>query len=762
MATESSTKEEKLTPGAVVRTPVVDYLVKRLYGFPFNSVDDVVSNCETHYLNQKYVGSEDVAWALNTSNVLVVKSPMGSGKTTMVRDIISRHERVLIISSSRAFSDFMCTIVPGLVNYQDIKGSITADKHPRVIIQVQSLRRIKRIHTETTFAQWHMVYLDEPNGCLHQVTSSLLTPAERRIIPKYFRKVMSNIPTVVVTDAGLAPWHLSSIRHHLLSGLYNRPMTCFINRYKPATHRIRVFDKCMMSCHTYTKSFIPRLKSALGKEDSLIMDLECFLLSKHGSVARDLFISVVRSAYKDNPTKETGDICHYLYRIVKERKENAVVVCNTKNQANLVAEYVSRVIGKHKVVLMTGDTSSDQRTAFMTNPEIYLQGKRCLIHTTCISVGVDMNFEWATRSFLMIDTMSYHHTPRIVDMFQAIGRNRCSTEINVFVNGRRSYPTSTMLNGDGYDSDHMKLVTGMTNDWCGQPTMPSGDTRVYDDIEEDGLEEAVVSMEKMEKVCNNSPRLFFDVFMTLLSETMQKGSVTIREPQSWQTMYEFFSKDAEINMAVERCRHEFSDRITKFTTITLDSFNDIFRGTPKGDKKAVLQDIMDTLRLLMGKFSTSFFILRHINKELLKQWAVNFKKLQYIEPKDAVDMLNFDQEAAVSVDPDHLLEKVKLRLYRNNKEPLIRSFSDFCHAVDATNMLMDNTITGDTSHVDAVYRLLVDEYEISTDRNKVMESVCAATGLIIHRDTDTSNMRFVMPVTDMKVDIHKMAALLLL
>lgn len=763
---EKANREDKLTSADVIRTPVVDHLVETLYGFPFNNMNGLIADCNTHYLEQEYVGADDVAWALKTSNVLIVKSPMGSGKTTMALDIISQHERVLIISSSRAFSDFMCTIVPGLINYQDVEGSITADRHPRIIIQVQSLRRIKNIQSETTFAQWHMVYLDEPNGCMHQVTSSLLTPGERRKVPAYFRKVMSNIPTVVVTDAGLAQWHVSAIRNHLLSGLYNRPMTCFVNRHAPRTHKIKAFDRCLLSCQTYAKSFIPRLKTVLGKEDSLVMDLECFLMSKHGSAAMDLFVSAVSEAYDANSTSSTGDVCHYLLRVMTSYGENAVVVCSTKNQANLVAEYLGRVVGKDKVVLMTSDTPFDLRSAFMSDPKAYLINKRCLVHTTCISVGVDMNFEWATRTFLIVDTMSYYHTPSVMDMYQAVGRNRCSREVNVFINGRRNYPTDAMLAGGGYDSDHAKLVVGAVSEWADRPGMPSGqEMRPYDDAEKDGLEETVVCIDKLEKTCNKWPRLFFDVFMSLLSETIQKGKLVVREPQNWQTKFKFLSSERDVNGAVDMWRREFNNRIARYTTITLDSFNDTFRGQPKTEKRGVLQDIMDTLHLLSGRFATSFFILKHVNKDLLKQWAVSFKKLQYIEPDDAVDMLNFDQEAAVSIDPDTLVERVMMRLYRNNKEPTLRCFSDFKTAVEATADLMDRPITIHDKGVDTVHRLLVDEFEINTDRNVVMEKVCAVTGLTAFRDSiggSDNNLRIVMPVRKMKVDIHKMAALLLL
>lgn len=739
-----------------VSTRVVKYVLETLYGFPFNNHHQT-NGYATKRINQRYVN--DLGKELDTHDVLVIKSPMGSGKTAMFLNVIQGYDRILIVSCRKSYSAYMCTVVPGLVNYKDIKGSISAEEHPRVIIQVQSLKRIRAIKTETTFAQWDLVYIDEPNGVFNEVISPVTDMKERKNLAKYLRTIVSNIPTVVITDAGLALWHLEAVNKHLLSGLSRRKKMCIINENSPKNHRVRVFDSLLVSCTSYSTVFCPQLKKTLGKEDAYMMEAEHFFATKYESAAKDLFVSLVDRAYKAHRDQHDGDIGAYLRHILVDLDENAVVLCNTKRQANLIGAFTKRVVGEDRVVVITADTPSETKSTFMADPWAGLKGKRVLVHTTCLSVGVDFNFPWATQTFVIIDAMSSKHMPCVADIYQGLGRNRRSTHINIFVYNRRQ---PLKKRNKGIEVDHMAMIkvgdTGV-KDTPWRPAMQS-EYQLHSDVMEDTLDATVFKAHKLERSLNRSPRLFFDVLLGLLDATSM-ADVQYRQP-TWEPDYDFFAKDSHVEKALDACKKLFSKNISKYTTLTLQSFNDIFKGEIASEKHQVLQDIVATLDLFKGDFSTSFFVLRHLNKHLLKQWAIFFCKLQFLEPTGAVDMLKFDEEAAAVVDPDELMTKVKKRLYENNRTSTIRSFADFNSAVAHTHAILDERDF--TEHLEPLTRLLVDEYEIGVNRQTVLEELAHETGLALHTESgqDTSQARFIMPVIPLKTDIHKMAALLLL
>lgn len=752
-------------------TPVVSYALRTLYGFPFNNRAATEVGYSYKCIHQKYVDEIGIE-NLQAHDVLVVKSPMGSGKTSMFLKIIENYERVLIISSRRSYSSYMCTVVPGLVNYQSIKGPISAEEHPRVVIQVQSLRRIRAIKSETTYAQWDLVYIDEPNGVFKEIISPVTPPEERKMHAKYMRKVVSNISTVVITDAGLAPWHLEVINKHLLTNLTRRKKMCVINDYVPRSQRLRVFDSMLLTCSKYTSTFCPKLKSALGKEDSLMMATEWFFASKQESAAKDLFVSFVDKAYRTHESQnDIGDMGSYLRYMLIYTEENIVVICNTKAQASLVSDYVKLLLGENAIVLLTSETPSDVKAAFIADPKNSLIDKRVLCHTTCVNVGVDFNFQWSINTFVVVDCLDPNYTPSVIDIYQGIGRNRRATTINLFVNRRRVNATPKE-GGSAYgriEDNHMDAVTtevpttNPTEEASWKPTLWNG-FRLLSDISEDTLDAVVYSTNKLEKSFNRSPRLFFDILVSLLKTTsLEEGGIEYRHT-SWEPNYEFFTEDADVSKAVKVCGKLFKTRITKFTSLTLQSFNDIFKRTPRSEKIQVLQDIVAALDLFRGNFATSYFVLRHINKHLLKQWAIKFNKLQYVEPVEAVDFLGYDKEAAVVVNPDSLVLLVKRRLFQNNNTASLKTFEEFESAVNLMHSIMDNGgRCQDDTDLEALTKLLVNQYEISTRRRTALENIAKATGLALYVEPgEPDDIRLIMPAAPIKVDIHKMAALMLL
>lgn len=746
-------------------TPVVNHALRTLYGFPFNSRAATERGFSYHRLRQKYV-DEIGPGELRAHDVVVVKSPMGSGKTAMFLKIMKDYDRVLIVSSRRSYSDYMCTVVPGLVNYQEIKGPISAEEYPRVIIQVQSLRRIRGIKTETTYAQWELVYIDEPNAVFNEIISSVTAPEERQMHAKYLRKIVSNMSTVVITDAGLAPWHLDAIDRHLLSNLSKWRKSCVVNEYVPRAQRLRVFDSMLLSCSEYSGSFCSQLKEALGEEDSLMMDVECFFASKKESSAKGLFLQFVEGIYQEDPALEEGDMGAYLRYLLVHTKENVVVLCNTKSQASLVGDYGKMLVGEEACVMLTGDTPMGVKSEFMADPKKGLKGKRLLCHTTCLSVGVDFNFRWSTQTFVVMDVLTVKYSPSVIDMYQGVGRNRRATTVNLFVNKRR---IQTDPKVGSIEAVHMDAVVNGSGGGGKENAASLWRPALWSEhrllVADDTLDAAVFTTNKLERSFNKSPRLFFDVLVGLLKATSinEIEYTAEKAAPAASSNVEYFTDEIHVEMAVAACRDLFKQRVTKYTSLTLQSFDGIFRGEPSTERVRIMEDIVSALELFKGDFATSFFVLRNLNKHLLKQWAIKFNKLQYIEPDTAVDLLRYEEEASAIVDPDVLITQVKRRLFRNNSTIALKRFEDFDSAVALTHSILDNK-EDFGEDLEALSKLLVSEYEISSDRRTAMDEVAQETGLAVYAEPGDSldGGRFIMPVVPMKVDIHKMAALLLL
>lgn len=86
--------------------------------------------------------NEHLFWDAN----IFIKSPMGTGKTTLAQTWIEKKfykKRVLILSVWRTYSHNILKKFPGFVLYEDISSKeIHPEKYPRLICQIDSVGRI--------------------------------------------------------------------------------------------------------------------------------------------------------------------------------------------------------------------------------------------------------------------------------------------------------------------------------------------------------------------------------------------------------------------------------------------------------------------------------------------------------------------------------------------------------------------------------------------------------------------------------------------
>ena len=743
---------QQTTLQGVVRSPVVNHLLSKLYGFPFNTSEVKDPQVTFEHICSRYVDVDDVCKDNSTvPDVVIIKSPMGSGKTTFFLRILERFERVLVIGSRRMYCDYMKSVIPGLVSYLDVAGPLSAELHPRLVVQVQSLGRIKKIKTETTYAQWDCIYLDECDSLYKELISEVSTQALRLSCSKYLRKIVSNVGTVVVTDAGLAPWHVNILDEYLLSGLSRRPKLCLVNDYAPRAHKVRVYDKCRLSSETYNYYFVPALRARFG-EDVELVDIEKLLFKSNQAVVRNAFVDAMCDAYKRCKIGE-DDICTRLYNLLT-RGGNAIVVCNTKSQANLVFDVLSR--SSIECCLVTGDTPSEERERLMLDPYGSLSKVQCFVYTTCFKVGIDLNFEHFDEVFVLVEMISPNHTPPLIDIYQSVGRARKARSLNVYVQGRLL--TDRKYNGKFVQlvDTHLQYCTGDNNTSRDKILLfeeASKPTQLFAD--EDSINAHVYRMAKMEKSINTSPRLFFDVFMTMIGITLQSSEEPEIVPlikkckkrrkknqscggaqEESDEELQFFAQndDTATDRFVRICKKQINEQLVRYTVVNYDLVKGMLREVPtKSVRKNRLKDILTMLSYFDGTVHSTLTVLRLLDPNELKRWSVTFKKFSYVEPQVPVDMFRFEEEVTRYIDGADLKDKVMRHLYKVNKVQSLRTYDDFALVFNLLlGKLIKKTVDPDdaefrTEVIDVLSMYLVNGYEVEVNFYDALNALSSVT-----------------------------------
>lgn len=153
----------------------------------------------------------------DTIKVLAFKSPMGSGKTTLVKAIFRfdnsiitilwiGHRQSLINQIHGGFKNFH------FENYMEIKGDLYEVE--RIVIQLDSIRRIIRISKEEgesfyftpdkpmRFQNYDMVVIDEVEGFLNHFSSKFLEKGQgARKIYNFVKDVINHARKLLILDA---------------------------------------------------------------------------------------------------------------------------------------------------------------------------------------------------------------------------------------------------------------------------------------------------------------------------------------------------------------------------------------------------------------------------------------------------------------------------------------------------------------------------------------------------------------------------------
>lgn len=156
---------------------------------------DFKSNIETLSYNKRYV--EPLKMDYSTQ---IINSPMGSGKTTQVKKLLSKNPniiRCLVLTSRKSFASFMTGELNTFVNYSSpsLRGK-DLSQEDKLIIQVESLWKLQE-----NYKPYDLVFIDESESVLFQMTS--IATHKEKIIKNYvmIEKIVSEAKMVILADA---------------------------------------------------------------------------------------------------------------------------------------------------------------------------------------------------------------------------------------------------------------------------------------------------------------------------------------------------------------------------------------------------------------------------------------------------------------------------------------------------------------------------------------------------------------------------------
>lgn len=351
-----------------------------------------------------------------------IRSPMGSGKTTCFSKYITESDRALIIGCRKTYCSYMTSLLEKnkFINYQEINPNVKINHvdHPNIVIQLQSLTRLKDIEESCIWCEWNVVYLDEFDSILKELISDICGKKRKIVVARIIVKLLAQAQKVIVSGA--------DIGHHHLTCLQNmfpvpRPIS-FINNhsYVADCTNLRLYKSCQLSPIAMNHGFLKSLRMIFSNQKHIsifvneLNKLEKKLIlnstksnSCNNSIINKIsytemfYFKIMKSWYQQIAPVSTvkklfleADIIYSLFRNCIRKKKHCAVVCASKKHANMLYSFFKTQFVKINVVLLTGDSSDEEKQIMSSCSNAsrkYLSTVNLFIYTTCYKVGVDVN-----------------------------------------------------------------------------------------------------------------------------------------------------------------------------------------------------------------------------------------------------------------------------------------------------------------------------------------------------------------------------------
>lgn len=195
---------------------------------------------------QKHITSD--IYDLDKNNVIALKSNMNTGKTYCIKNLFPKYEKIIVIYQRITLNNELYVKWKdfGFELYSNIKEDylIDTEKHPRVIVQVDSLHRLR--------GSCDLLLLDE----IESLTEHLCGSTYMQKTSEVFRTLsnyIKNTPKVILADANLR----DNTVDILFEGKRAREVYKIENKYLSFDH----LQTCFYNCSdTFTKNLLSALE----------------------------------------------------------------------------------------------------------------------------------------------------------------------------------------------------------------------------------------------------------------------------------------------------------------------------------------------------------------------------------------------------------------------------------------------------------------------------------------------------------------------
>ncbi len=207
------------------------------------------------YKDILHIYSQSTLRDINDVPVVYICAPMKMGKTKNLKAYIDKLDSgttIIIISFRIAFSNHMLHTFDGFESYQNVQGDIKSTYNPKIIVQVDSLHRVK--------TKYDLLILDESESIISQFDNGSID--KKTFTIANFEYLIRSSNMIIAMDALMSERTIEVIRYMRGNNLTREILD--VNIYQNGTDYTYYL--------TYTKtSFIDRIVNVLNDGKNIVI-----------------------------------------------------------------------------------------------------------------------------------------------------------------------------------------------------------------------------------------------------------------------------------------------------------------------------------------------------------------------------------------------------------------------------------------------------------------------------------------------------------
>lgn len=319
--------------------------------------DEIV---EEYVAPTKCADTIDLSDMLREGHINYVRVNTKTGKTNRCIEFTEGMQTVVIVSFRRTFTREIANRFADMAVYSDIDGDISLREYPRVIVQVDSLHRLKLTPGDYIDA----LILDESESIISQFSNNLLDYSGT--VATF--KVLSEISgTIVAMDANLGD------RTRRICGMMvpEKPIHNFCSTFNRDSLPVYKLDGRIVPANTKGSKKSIALEYVICDNDQII-----------SRIARDL-----------------------------DSRANIAIFTNSLTGAKSIYRFVSQYVPTNSIMMYTSETLESIKRTHFSNVDKYWTKYRVIICTPTVTAGISYTVDhfrsvygWFTRHSCDVET----------------------------------------------------------------------------------------------------------------------------------------------------------------------------------------------------------------------------------------------------------------------------------------------------------------------------------------------------------------------